>query len=541
MRFIYLFSLFIAFILCKSTILLGQIDSTNLPLFIIDTNGGRIIDEPKIPADLKIIYKESEYNHLEDTANVYDGNIGIEIRGRYSASLPQKPFGLETRDSLHENNNIPLFHMPKENDWILLANFNDKTFMRNSLAFKLFRDMGHYAPRTQFCEVILNDTYEGIYVFTEKIKRDSGRVDIATLTPEENSGDEVTGGYIFKIDYYDDTNSWPSSYSPIGQSDKKVHFVYHYPKPDEITYEQKVYILNFLEDFERTLYTTNRHLILEALSEYMDIGSFIDYFIVNELARNVDGYKKSSYFHKDKDSKGGLLHAGPIWDFDWAWKNINECYFGALDGSGWAFRIQDCDPWPVPPSWMTRLLQNPSFKQKVFERYFDLRNSTLSEGSLFNYIDSVASLLDEAQGRHYRRWPILGINVGTPETDSQPTTFAGEIDKFKNWIATRLNWLDANIVSFEVTGLDEPDIQSGKPADFLLFPNPAISQLSLQSDKNITSITIFSTSGQVMISKPGLNTNLMNVDITALPPGLYMAKLSFNDGSLIGSKFVKEK
>jgi len=520
---------------------LGQLDSTNLPLFIIDTQGGRIIDEPKISADLKIIYKEGGYNYLDDPANVYDGNIGIEIRGRYSASLPQKPFGIETRDSLDENYNIPLFNMPKENDWILLANFNDKTFMRNSLAFKLFRDMGHYAPRTQFCEVVLNDTYEGIYVFTEKIKRDSGRVDIATLTQDDNSGDDVTGGYIFKIDYYDDSNSWPSSFPPIGHSDKKVHFVYHYPKPDEITYEQKDYILNFLKEFEGTLYTTNRHLLLDALSDYIDVGSFIDYFIVNELARNVDGYKKSSYFHKDKDSKGGLIHAGPIWDFDWAWKNINECYFGALDGSGWAFRIQDCDPWPVPPSWMVRLLQNPGFKQKVFERYFELRTNHLSENSLFNYIDSVANVLDKSQARHYRRWPILGMNVGTPETDSQPTTYEGEIEKFKNWIATRLNWLDANIISFEVTALDDPEIISGKASDFLFFPNPAINQISLQSPKNLRSLTILSTNGQVLISKPDINTSLLNVDIAKLPPGIYLAKMSFIDGSFLSNKFVKEK
>ena len=202
----------------------AQIDSTNLPLIII--------------------YKEHSLNHPKDSGNIYTGKIGIEIRGRYSASLPQKPYGIETRDAAGANLNIPLFHMPAENDWILLANYNDKTFMRNSLTFELFRKMGHYAPRTQYCEVVVNNSYQGIYVFTEKIKRDNNRVDIATLNPDEITGDDVTGGYIFKVDYYDNSNSWTSQFPPTGQPDKTVHFVYEYPKPYEIRPEQKTYIRN---------------------------------------------------------------------------------------------------------------------------------------------------------------------------------------------------------------------------------------------------------------------------------------------------------
>lgn len=248
--FIYLSFLFFV---CQQTQLFGQVDSTNLPLFIIDTKGVSIVDEPKITAELKIIYHQNEYNHPGDTANIYHGNIGIEVRGKYSASLPQKPYGLETRDSLGNNFNVPLFHMPAENDWILLANYNDKTFMRNSLSFELFRKMGHYAPRTQFSEVIVNNIYQGIYVFTEKIKRDQGRVNISKLNNTDNDGDELTGGYIFKVDYYDNFNSWLSKYSPIGHYDKDVHFVYHYPEPEEITPAQKNYISNFVNEFEAIL------------------------------------------------------------------------------------------------------------------------------------------------------------------------------------------------------------------------------------------------------------------------------------------------
>jgi hypothetical protein len=147
---------------------------------------------------------------------VYDGNIGIEIRGSYSASLPQKPYAVETRDITQNDSAVALFGFPEESDWVLLANYNDKVFMRNALAFKLFNEMGQYASRTRFCEVTVNGVYQGIYVFGEKIKRDDGRVDIDKLDPDENSGEPLTGGYIFKIDYWDNQNSWKSPYHPIG-------------------------------------------------------------------------------------------------------------------------------------------------------------------------------------------------------------------------------------------------------------------------------------------------------------------------------------
>lgn len=514
----------------------GQIDSTNLPLFIINTKGVYIVDEPKISAELKIIYNKSKYNHSTDSANIYHGNIGIEIRGRYSASLPQKPYGLETRNQLGENLNVPLFHMPEENDWILLANYNDKTFLRNTLAFEIFRKMGHYAPRTQFCELIVNDSYQGIYVFTEKIKRDKNRINISKLNADENSGDDLTGGYIIKVDYFDDSNSWMSRFHPIGQADKNVHFVYYYPKPEDITSNQLVYIKNFINEFETTLYSPNTYDQQQTLSDYIDINSFIDYFLVNELARNVDGYKKSSYFHKDKDSKGGLLHAGPVWDFDWAFKNINECYFGATDGSGWAYRIHDCNPWPVPPSWMVRLLQSQDFAKKVNERYFALRSSYLSEEFIFDYIDSAAFVLDEAQTRHYQKWQILGLNVGTPETDAQPSTYAGEIDKFKLWISKRLHWLDANMPAFIVTGIDLPEIENSS----LLYPNPATSQLTFQSGKRIKTFTVSSPNGMLLKSVIYHDALSITMDLDDLSPGLYLVRSIFEDGSQWLGKFVKE-
>jgi len=514
----------------------SQIDSTNLPLVIIDTYGQPIVDEPKTDGWLKIIYNTDKFNKPSDSANIYNGNAGIEIRGAYSASLPQKPYGIETRDGAGSNLNVPMFHMPAENDWILLANYNDKVFMRNTLAFDLFHNMGHYAPRTMFCEAVVNGQYQGIYVFTEKIKQDKGRVDIADLTPDENSGDNLTGGYIFKIDYYDGSNSWESSFPPMGYADKKVYFVYCYPKPEDISSTQKTYLRNFVKDFETVIYSPNTPTQKAQLETYLDEDSFIDYFLLNELARNVDGYKKSAYFYKDKDGNDGRIHAGPVWDFDWAWKNINECYFGATDGSGWAFLVHQCNNWPTPPTWMNKLLADRSFARKTADRYFTLRETILSESYLYGYIDSVATVLDAAQNRHYSKWQILGQNVGAPEVDAQPTTYAGEVAKFKKWIGTRLRWLDMNIASFIVTSTEDELINS----QLKIYPNPAHEYVNIHSDEELLRVDIVSSLGNTIISQIARHGENVSLPIESLTPGVYFAKLTFADGRQQMEKLIKE-
>ncbi|MGK4568905.1 CotH kinase family protein [Flavobacterium sp. 3HN19-14] len=294
--------------------------SSNLPIVIIDTDNVPIPDEPKIDGTMGIIYNgEGQINHITDAPDNFNGNIGIEMRGNYSQGLPQKPYKFETRDATLEELNVSLLGMPEEHDWLLIANYNDKVFMRNALAYSLFSQMGHYATRSQYCEVVLNGIYQGVYLLMENIKRDHNRVDIAKLTATENSGIDVTGGYIIKNDYWDDSNSWLLNYHPIDHPSYDVHLVYDYPKSEDITVQQKNYIKTFVNDLETALYGNNFADPVNGYNKYLDTDSFIDYFIVNELARNNDGFKKSSYFNKDINTPTAIskLKAGPVWDFDW--------------------------------------------------------------------------------------------------------------------------------------------------------------------------------------------------------------------------------
>ncbi len=511
--------------------------SSNLPIVVITTPGQSIPDEPKITGDLKIINNgNGQMNQMTDAGNVYDGKIGIEIRGRYSATLPQKPYGFETRDDAGNNLNVSILGMPGENDWVLTANYNDKTFLRNFLPFEIFRKMGHYAPRTRFCEVVVNGEYQGIYLLGEKIKRDSGRVSIAKLKPVDNSGDDLTGGYIFSTDYYDETNSWISKYSPLNRPGARVAFVYFDPGPDELSLTQKTYLKDYVDAFEKVLYGADFKDWNSGYRAYIDVSSFVDYFLIGEISRNIDAYKKSRFLYKDKDSKNRLIHSGPPWDFDWAWKDIAEncIHFSEMDGSGWAYRVADCDDWPVPPSWEVRLLQDSLFANRIYNRYFELRETILSQDYLDHLIDSVATLLDAAQKRHYQKWPILGINVGTPEYGDQPDSYAGEIVKLKSWISRRLAWLDANMVG-EATAVDET-----RDLIFRVFPNPVTDNLRIESDAEISKIEIISITGSKIIEIRGLSKNAMTADVSRLGQGLYILRIEFKSGKIVSQRFVKK-
>jgi hypothetical protein len=515
--------------------------SSNLPIVIITTPANQtIMDEPKIEADMKIIYHgSSSRNWVSDSGNVYTGKIGIEIRGHYSATLPQKSYGLETRDSAGNNLNVTLLGMPEENDWVLIPNYNDKVFLRNVLAFDISHKMGYYAPRMKYCEVILNNEYLGIYLFGEKIKRDKNRVNISKITPLDNTGNDLTGGYIFKNDFYTDADSWISNFSPIFKPGAEVRFEYEDPKPEELTPQQKDYLKDYVNSVESTIYSYHFRDPVIGYKAWLDVNSFVDYFILEELARNVDAYKKSRFYYKNKNSNGGLLHAGPVWDFDWAFKNLTEnCVnFNQTDGSGWAYLINQCDAWPVPPVWEVRLLQDDDFADRIHDRYFALRKTILSQESIDHTIDSVANLLDEAQQRHYQKWQILGINVGTPEPDPQPLTFSGEIEKFKNWISSRLSWLDQNMIS---AGTAIDGNYTGVSAVCRIFPNPVHDLLYLESNKEMNNITLYSLNGAPVEKMTDYCSYTLSINVTHLKPGIYLLRIIFTNGETVTSTVIKK-
>ena len=450
-------------------------DSTNLPIIHVFTGGQKIVDETKIAATMQIIDKgKGKKNHPDGTPTDYDGNIGIKIRGTWSATFPLKGYKIETRDSQGENLDVSLLGIPEENDWALITNYNEKTFIRNILSFDLFREMGHYATRACLCELYIDKVFQGIYVFSENIKRDKNRVDISKLNPDENSGDDLTGGYIIKIDYHDETNSWPSNFSPVENPTGKVYFVYHYPDEKDISNEQKTYIQDFINKLQTALFGEDFADPVDGYRKYMDVDSFIDYLILNEAARNGDGFKKSRYFYKDKDSQGCLLHAGPVWDFDYGWKTLSTSSEIPTEVPGW--RHTKVNAEITSPGWYTRLMQDGYFTNKLIDRYFQLRATILDLDKIYKYIDSVVNYIGTAQKRHFALWPIdqgfIAKEPGPP-----PKSYEEQISRFKNWIKLRFEWIDANIRDLSnniITNAAMKQVNGYVPSKFMLdtYPNP---------------------------------------------------------------------
>ena len=156
----------------------------------------------------------------------------------------------------------------------------------------------------------------------EKIKRGSNRVNISKLGTSDNSGDAVTGGYLI-IDK--DPSAFTSNYLPPNAPGKQIRFSNVYPKPDKITPEQNGYIKSYIDSFETALKSTAYQDPQTGVRKFADLSSFIDYFLINELSHNVDGYRLSTFFYKDKKSLGGKLTIGPVWDYDLAFRNADYC------------------------------------------------------------------------------------------------------------------------------------------------------------------------------------------------------------------------
>ncbi|MFH0892998.1 MAG: CotH kinase family protein [Bacteroidota bacterium] len=512
--------------------------SSDLPIILIETWGQIIPDDPKIQSGFAIINNGPGVRNYVTDPVYYKGNIGIELRGSSSQMFPKKSYGLETTDTLGSSIDTALLGLPSENDWILNANYTDKTLMRNPLSYTLWEKMGHYATRGRYCELLINGKYQGVYYFQEKIKRDKNRIPISKLTTLDNSGDALTGGYIVKIDKSTGSggDGWTSSFlPPVNSSGQTIFFQYDYPDEIDITATQKNYIQAYVDSFETALADPQFNDPQLGFRRFASDSTFVDYLIMNEISKNVDGYRLSTFLYKNRYSKDGRIHIGPVWDYDIAWHNANYC--GGDDETGWAYDFPcSGDTWQ-PPFWWARMLQDPSFTSLLKCRWNDLRSTILSTTSLNHFIDSVALLIDESKTRNFDQWPIIGVYVW-PNPAPYPTTYAGEIINLKAWLVARLGWLDANMPGICNTG---SSTQITSENVFNIFPNPAQNKVSFSSKSGqlFKPLSLTNALGESIFLPPSVKENgVVSLDISQLPSGLYMLIVQC-ENSLIPIKFMK--
>ena len=512
-----------SFKLCAKALPKLNVDSSKLPIVMINTLGQTIVQDDKINGLMQIKYNgPGRFTHLSDSSNIYNGNIGIEIRGASSAGYPQTPYSFETRTATGENNNVSILGMPAENDWVLISNYNDRSLIRNTLANRMFSQMGNYSSRSNLCIVFVDSIYKGIYVLGEKLKRDKNRIDISKLQTTENSGDEVTGGYILQQNLWNVDNSFQSNYSPIDHPGFDVHYLYEYPEVDSITPEQKTYIASYIDTLETALYSNNFKDVTKGYRKYLDTKSFIDYFLVNEVSRNVDGFKKSVFFNKNKNSNGGKLKAGPVWDFDWAWKDLNGCATTqSSSGAGWAYLVNNCVTDNHSNGYYVRLLQDELFANELRCVYDSYRRTILNTTTIFSYIDSMKNAVQFDQAPHFQRWNTLGTSGPAPEMNVIAITYNAELDTLKSWINRRLIWLDANIPGNCSNGIALNETAAFKPLFY--FPNPSVGNIHFEgtlAGKNPYQLRLYDITGR-LLDKKDLGLGIVSFDYKLIKTGIY--------------------
>ncbi len=453
----------------KSSIFAVDPLGSSLPYLVVQTDE-TIQNEPKVPGTLTVYVEGKEQ---------FKTTIGIEYRGSTSYRLSdKKSYGVETWDEAGEDVSVSLLDFPEEEDWILMghvyrASTNtifDPTLMHHYLGYELSRAVGRYASRGKYVELEVNGDYKGAYIFMEKLKRDKNRIDIKKLDEDDTDPERITGGYILKIDktsgsdvaadqpleYYE--NNWdddakyseylgfrsqfdifgnPLSTPPFGppyhaEQYLETYFLYEHPKAEDITAIQKEYIQNYILNFEKALLEDDFESETRTYTDYIDLESFADYFILNELTGNIDAYRLSTYLHKDRD---GLLKMGPLWDL-----NIGYGRQGRVPVTDWIANYNnyiDRDAWMVP-FWWPRLLQDPVFRNTVKNRWQEYRQGALNTSNVLGKVDQTAnSLIDNGLiDRNYTRW--TGISVDYEES----------VNALKTYLSNRLDWMDSTIGGF---------------------------------------------------------------------------------------------
>jgi hypothetical protein len=488
---------------------------SSLPLLKITTeNNAEILDDPKIDAHLGVINNgQNQTNNQFDPFTDYNGKIGIEIRGTSSQLYDKKGYAIETRNADDSNNNVELLGMPIENDWVLHGPYSDKSLLRNVLTYHLGNLTEQYAPRTRFCEVFINEEYQGIYVLTESIKQDKNRVDIAKLTEDENSGDDLTGGYIIKVDRNPNNIPGKGWYSTF--PDYK-YFAYVEPKANDITDTQRTYIQQYMYFFELAM---NKPDYQETFKNYIDLESWVDYFLVTEISKHIDAYKLSFYMYKDKASKGGKLHMGPLWDINLGYGNFDfEC---SPNPQGWAYEFPLCGSWH--PFWARKIADIPNLQHLTNCRWQELRAGPFQTDSLLLYIDEQVSYLGESVNRNFERWPTLGTYVWPNNFIGQ--TYEEELNFLKNWLLDRLEWMDNNMIGDcdLYTNTGEPTTQT----KLTIYPNPAndiinIEHLIRTGEKAIVEILDIHSR---LVKVEEITQSSQLISINDLSEGLYLLVL----------------
>lgn len=376
---------------------------TGLPRILINTNNTPI---------------NSKDDYVDGFVTV-KGGLGFEdiamqemkIRGRGNSTWghPKKPYQLKA------DSKSPMLNMLEDKKWLFLAEYSDKSLIRNKISL----DLGamsrlEYTPKGEYAEVFLNDEYNGTYLITQKVEVKSNRLNL----PDN--------GYLVEIDQDYRLDADDVFFKPTIFTQKHNENVFNIKEPS-VDYNTAAFdlIKDYINNFEAALFGANFKDAQTGYQAYIDLPSFIDWYLVQEIAKSVDAKYYSSIYFNYIPGPGGKIKMGPLWDFDLSYGNVD--YANSQYTNGF---------WIKENPWYKRLFEDPAFESEVKERFMYFYNNT---NVILDKIDEYAKQLERAQGKNYEKWPTLGTYVWPNPVYFD--THAEEVSHLKDWVTKRMEWL----------------------------------------------------------------------------------------------------
>lgn len=433
--------------------------SSSLPLVFITVDGKVIQKESKILGTMKVINNSDGKNYTDLTAYPnqkvdWEGPITIKYRGNSSFyNSKKKPFAVRplTEASLTAKKaKVALMGMGKDNDWALLAPWEDKSYMRDVLTMELARGGNSFAPHMKYCEVFVDGYYYGVYILSERATKGKQRLNL-----DDPTADDLTGDFHVEIDRDDEDHYYTSKYHPVRSdgteiSSKYITYQYKEPEYDDFSdlptgVEQAIQTeINNMEDaFAASNYTDET----SGYRKYIDVASFIDFEIAQELSNNIDGYRLSSPLYKYSQTHAAELGTDSkwktaLWDFNIAYGNAS---YYSPNSNIWRYNANDimesADDQLIPFFWY-KLMKDEKYVDELKQRWSELRQGRYSDAYIESKIDSLGQVLTAsgALDRDNKAW------------SSQFGTFTSQVSTLKSFIKSRLKFMDKGWIDTDVIG-----------------------------------------------------------------------------------------
>jgi len=486
--------------------------TTNLPDVIIHTvNAAEITSRTTyVRGTISIISENGTKIHTDD----------LDIRGRGNASwgFEKKPYRIKL-DSKTRVLNLPA----NAKNWTLINNWGDKTLMRNLLAFDLSRRFQMpYSPAGSLVNFYLNGEFKGCYQLCDHIEAGTNRVNIVSMSPDDITPPNITGGYCIKIDaYYSGETLWFVSQGGIPVSFKE-------PNDADTPMAQRNYIREHFNLMETAVFASNYTNPTTGYRRYIDTETFIKFFLIGEISGNTDTYWQTYLYKKRGIDK---FFFGPVWDFDLAYENDNRTYpINTRTGNAWIFASTGSVPTARIRNMVNRLLDDPEFVNEMKSIYAYYRDKKIiTEEALLKVVDDYANELDASQKLNFTRWDIMNRSV-----HQNPViwgSYAAEVNNVKNYIRGRIKWMDNKLAYTPKP--EEPDPPKLTTADEMYLKNVIVrsyaGSIHIEGVYGAAWVEIFDTAGRRLLSKTIHGDTV--IPMIPFRNGIYVVRLSDKAGN----------